>query len=66
MHRIAITLKEDGSEISEEGLSEDIFEAIRDAKDKLLKTLSEIQNDVITNQDRTIQIKSALAGGTVH
>lgn len=66
MYRIAISLTEDGTEISEEGFHEDLYEAIRMAKDKLLKTLVEIQDDVITSQDRSQQIKTALAGGMVH
>lgn len=66
MYRIAISLTEDGTEVSEEAIHDDIFEAIRLAKDKLVKTLTQIQDDVITNQDRSMQIKSALAGGLVH
>jgi ribosome-associated translation inhibitor RaiA len=66
MYRISITLSEDGTKVSEEGLHEDIYEAIRMAKDKLVKTLTEIQDSVISNQDRTIQIRTAMGGGSVH
>lgn len=67
MYRIAITITDSGTSLSAEGLHQNIFEAIRIAKDKLVKTLSEIQDDVISNQDRHIQIRHALAaGGSVH
>ncbi len=66
MYRISISLTEEGAKIEEEGLHEDIYEAIRIAKDKLLKALTEIQDDVISNQDRHMQINEALAGGSVH
>jgi hypothetical protein len=67
MYRISISLSEDGARIEEEGLSENIFEAIRIAKEKLIKVLSEIQDSVISNQDRTIQINGILQhAGTIH
>lgn len=52
MHRISISLTEDGAKIEEEALHEDIFTAIRQAKDKLLVILAEMQDQAITNQDR--------------
>ena len=66
MHRISISLSEDGAKVEEEGLHEDIFAAICQAKDKLVKTLSEIQDNVISNQDRHIQINEALKAGNIH
>lgn len=67
MFRIAISLTEEGQTIQAEGLHANIYEAITAAKNKLLKTLNEIQNDVISNQDRHAQIKHALAaGGNLH
>ena len=67
MYRIAISITEDNSTISAEGLHEDIYQAIKNAKESLLKTLSEIQNDIVSNQDRHVQIRHALAaGGGVH
>lgn len=66
MYRISITLSEDGAKVEEEGLHEDIFAAIRLAKDNMLKTLAEIQDSVVSNQDRTMQINEALSNGTVH
>ncbi len=64
--RICITLSEDGDKIEEEALHEDVFVAIRMAKEKLLLMLTEIQNNVISNQDRTQQINTALQNSTVH
>lgn len=66
MHRISITLAEEGTQLEEEGLDENIFEAIRIAKDKLLKVLMEIQDNVISNQDRAMQINIARESGSVH
>lgn len=67
MYRIEISLTEDGHKIQAEGLHESIFEAINSAKNKLIKTLIEIQNDIISNQDRHAQIQQALAtGGSLH
>jgi ribosome-associated translation inhibitor RaiA len=67
MYRIAISLTEEGQTIQAEGLNENIYESITEAKNKLLKTLNEIQNDVISNQDRNAQIRHAMAaGGEVH
>jgi ribosome-associated translation inhibitor RaiA len=66
MYRIAISLSEDGSKIEEEGLDEDVYVAIRIAKEKLLKALTEIQDQVISNTERKIQINTAIGGGHVH
>jgi hypothetical protein len=66
MYRIAISLSEDGGKIEEEGLAEDIYVAIRMAKEKLLKSLQEIQDQIISNTERKIQINEAVGGGHVH
>lgn len=66
MHRISISMAEDGAKVEEEGLHEDIYAAIRLAKDKIAKTLIEIQDNVISNQDRHAQINTALKNGSVH
>jgi hypothetical protein len=66
MYRISISLTEDGTKLEEEGLDENIFEAIRLAKDKLLKVLTEIQDHVISNQDRAMQINTVRESGNVH
>jgi ribosome-associated translation inhibitor RaiA len=67
MYRIEIALSEGGSTLSAEGLHGNLYEAIRIARDRLLKILDEIQDDVVSNQDRHQQIQQALAsGGSVH
>jgi len=66
MFRIAIVLKEGDSQLQEEALHADVFTAIRMAKEKLLSKLSEIQDQVISNQERTQQINSALANTQLH
>jgi ribosome-associated translation inhibitor RaiA len=67
MYRIAISITEDGGRIEAEGLHANIYEAITAAKNKLLHTLAEIQDDIVTKQDRQMQIRQAMAaGGSVH
>ncbi len=66
MHRISIVLKEDNTKLQEEGLHEDIFEAIKIAKAKMIKKLEAIQDQIITYQERVEQINQALANPNVH
>lgn len=66
MWRIGITLSEEGTQLEEEAVHEDIYAAIRIAKDKLLKTLGDIHDHVISSQDRMVQIQNALAGHQLH
>ncbi len=61
MYRIGISLTEGDQQIESESLHEDIYEAIRLAKDHLVKTLSQIQDAAISHQDRLAQIQSVLA-----
>ena len=66
MYRISIVLKEDDTKIQEEGLHEDIFEAIKLAKNKLIKRLEAIQDQVISHQERIEQINQALTNPNIH
>lgn len=66
MHRISISLAEEGNKIEEEALHEDIYQAIKMAKDKLVKKLCDIQDQVISSTERKIQIDSAVGGGQIH
>ncbi|MFN8790708.1 MAG: hypothetical protein ACK5Y2_04555 [Bdellovibrionales bacterium] len=66
MYRIAIVLKEEETKISEEALADDIFEAIKMAKAKLIKKLEAIQDHVISHQDRLEQINQALTNPNIH
>lgn len=66
MYRISIVLKEEDTKIQEEGLHEDIFEAIKLAKGKLIKKLIAIQDQVISHQERIEQINQALTNPNVH
>ncbi len=66
-HRIAITLMEGDGKLEQEGEHEDLFTAIRIAKDNLLKVLQEIQDKIVSNQDRTEQINTILgSNNTIH
>ena len=64
--RISISLVEDGTKLEDEGLDEDIYIAIKLAKDKLIKRLCEIQDQMISSQERKVQIDSAASNGQVH
>lgn len=64
MYRIAITLKEDGSQIHEEALHSDVFEAIKMAKQKLIQKLEAIQEHVLSQSDRIEQINQALGNNS--
>jgi ribosome-associated translation inhibitor RaiA len=66
MYRIAIVLKEDDTKIQEEALHEDIFEAIKLAKSKLIKRLDAIQDQIMSYQERVEQINQALSNPNVH
>ncbi|MBX3040016.1 MAG: hypothetical protein KF789_04830 [Bdellovibrionaceae bacterium] len=66
LFRIAIVLKEGDTQIQEEGLHENLFEAIRLAKESLIKKLEMIQDSVISNQDRMAQINDALQNHQLH
>jgi hypothetical protein len=64
--RIAISLTEEGTTLQEEASDHNIYHAICKAKEKLLKTLEEIQDSVISNQDRTAMINNIRDSGTLH
>ncbi len=67
MYRIAISLTEDGQKIESEAIHENIYDAIRLAKDHLVAALQQIHDDIVSNQDRYVQIRQAMAaGGEVH
>jgi ribosomal subunit interface protein len=66
MHRISISMVEDGAKIEAEGVAEDIYNAIRIAKEKLIKQLCQIQDEIVSAQDRKIQIDNAVGGSHVH
>lgn len=66
MYRIAIVLKEGDTKIQDEGLAEDIFEAIKLAKEKLLVRLQAIQDTVVSKSERLEQINNALQNPQVH
>lgn len=65
-HQIQISIKEDGVSLVEVGSSENIYEAILDAKNKLYQKLVLIQDSVVSEQDRMAQIKSIRSHGVIH
>lgn len=63
MYRISISLAEEGTKVEAEGLNEDIYTAIRMAKDNVLKQLEEMYDQVVSSKERQMQIHSAINGG---
>lgn len=66
MFRVAIILRDADAELQEEGFDADVYVAIRQAKEKILATLSDIQDKVQSNSDRQEQINHALQNNQVH
>lgn len=65
-YRIAIVLKEGESSIEAEAFNDDIFEAIRLAKETLIVRLLEIQEEIESPQDRMNAIKDASENKQIH
>ena len=66
MFRIAIILQEDDGKVEAEGLHEDIYEAIRIAKENLMTKLAEIHDSVVSQSDRIEQINQVLSNTHLH
>ncbi len=66
LHRVSIRLKDGDSTIQQEAHHENIYEAIRLAKEKLLIRLDEIQDTVISKKDRIDEINQALQNQFKH
>lgn len=66
MYRIAISLKEADTKLEAEGLHENIFQAIKMAKDNLLKKLTAIQDSMVSQQDRIMEINHFLQNPVLH
>jgi ribosome-associated translation inhibitor RaiA len=66
LYRIAISLNESGTKVEAEGVHEDIYQAIKMAKDNLLKELVAIQDSVVSQQDRLIEINHYLQHPVLH
>ena len=65
-HRIVIILKEDDSSIEAEAFHDDIFQAIKMAKENLVVQLLAIQNEVENSQERLNAIQKASGSNQVH
>ncbi|NUN04575.1 MAG: hypothetical protein HUU57_02325 [Bdellovibrio sp.] len=66
LYRIAISLKEGDTTIEAEGVHRDIFQAIKMAKDNLIKELVDIQDSVVSSQDRLIEVNQYLQPQILH
>lgn len=65
-HTILISIRENGVSLEEEATSENIYEAILEAKNKLVKKLVSIQDSVISQRDRIAQILSIKTNTQLH
>lgn len=66
LYRISISLTEGEASAEAEGVHEDIFEAIKIAKENLLSQLIAIQDSIISQQDRLIEINHYLQPPVLH
>ena len=66
IHRIAIVLKQDDTSIEAEASHDNIFQAIRFAKENLLKKLIQIKDEVDDSCDRLQAIQNASANEQIH
>jgi hypothetical protein len=66
LYRVAIVLNEGEATVEAEGVHEDIFQAIVMAKQTLLQKLIDIQDSVISQQDRIIEINHYLQHPNLH
>lgn len=64
IHRVLISIKENGVRLEEEGSSENIYEAILEAKSKLYQKLVSIQDSIISEKDRMAHIRHVQGGGS--
>ncbi len=66
LHRVAIVLSEDGTQIEAEAYDKDIFNAIAKAKEAMVAQLVQIQESVISQQERIAAINQLLQNPQVH
>jgi ribosome-associated translation inhibitor RaiA len=65
-HRIAVMLKDDDAKIEAEHQDDDIYTAIKMAKEKLLTRLIEIQAEIESPQERQEAINQASTNEQIH
>lgn len=66
LYRIAIVLSDGEAKVEAEGVHQDIYLAIKLAKDNLMLKLVEIQDSVVSHQDRLVEINHYLQHPTLH
>lgn len=66
LYRIAIVLSESDTKVEAEGVHEDIYQAIKLAKEHLIQQLVAIQDSVVSHQDRLIEINHYLQHPVLH
>lgn len=66
MFRISMSLTENGTTLEAEGLSTDIFSAIKMAREKLSKHLQQIHDDMVSNKEREKEIDNVINSAAPH
>ncbi len=66
LYRIAIVLSDGEAKVEAEGVHQDIYLAIKLAKDNLMLKLVEIQDSIVSHQDRLVEINHYLQHPSVH
>lgn len=66
LFRLAIMLTEGETTMEAEGVSENIYTAIKMAKDNLMQKLLAIQDSVVSHQDRLVEINHYLQYRALH
>lgn len=66
LYRIAIVIQESGTSVEAEGVHQNIYEAIKMAKDELLTKLIVIQDSIVSHQERLTEINHYLQNPVLH
>jgi hypothetical protein len=66
MLRIAVTLSDQGAHITEEALAENVFDALKLAKEKMVKRLDLLHNEITSKQERFVQLEAAKKSTLIH
>lgn len=66
MYMVTLTLKEGGTQILAKSRQGDFFSALSQASDRLMGALHQIQNEVMTNSERQLEIKNAFDSKYLH
>ncbi len=66
MLRIAVTLSDQGAQITEEALALNVFDALKMAKEKMVRRLDLLHNEITSKQERIVQLEAAKKSTLLH